>query len=278
MLRAQLGVLRDHFGAQAKGPYEEQRVDLAGGRTAVMVSRSEERDPAVLVIDREQLLWSKLRPTAGILPPVRHLALSPRPDGGVVVFGWVEALHTVAARMWADDSNPFGDFELFEADECDALSAAYAPGRGWVVACSARTGTRVQRMRDDGTLAWGRHGVPLGASSAEPVTIVWDTRSTLMLLQREVTPGGDRFLAFRYDMNARDLWQAPVDLGMSPRTTASAERIDAAYVQGGVVRVQASRSVRAARPIGPIAIEIDSSGKVGAIGAEARLRTPNLDK
>jgi len=259
LLRAQLGILRDHFGADAKGPYEEQRVDLAGGRTAVMVSRTEEREPVVLVIDREQLLWSKLRPTAGILPPVRHLALSPRPDGGVVVFGWVEALHTVAARMWAEDSNPFGDFELFEADGCDALSAAYAPGQGWVVACAARTGTRVQRMRDDGVLAWGRQGVPLGASSPEPVTIVWDTRSTLMLLQREAAPGTGRFLAFRYDTNAHDLWEAPVDLKLTSRTTPVGERIEAVNVRDGLVRVQAARRIPGT---GPFAVEVDSSGKV----------------
>ncbi len=259
LLRAQLGVLRDHFGADAKGPYDEQRVDLAGGRTAVMVSRTGERDPIVLVVDREEIVWSKLRPTGGILPPVRHLALAPRPDGGAAVFGWVEGLRTVAARMWADDSNPFGDFELFEADGCDALSAGYAPGQGWVVACASRTGTRVQRMKDDGTLAWGRNGVPLGAASPEPVTIVWDTRSTLMLLQREAAPGGDRFLAFRYDMNARDMWAAPVDLGISARTTAASERIEAASVRDGVVRVKAPRR---APGTGPPVVEVDSSGKV----------------
>jgi len=262
-LRALLGVLRDHFGADARGPYDAQRVDLAGGRTAVLLTRPDERDPIVLVVDRDQLMWSKLRPTAGILAPVRHLALSPRPDGGVVVFGWVEGLHTVAARMWADDSNPFGDFELFEPDECDALSAAYAPGQGWVVACASRTGTRVQRMRDDGTIAWGRHGVPLGAPSAAPATIVFDTRSTVMLVQRAAAAGGERVLAFRYDMNARDLWEAPVDLKMNGRAATPTERIEAAAVRDGVVRVEAPRRAPGA---GQLAVEVDSSGGVRPVG------------
>jgi hypothetical protein len=263
LLRAQLGVLRDHFGPDSKGPYEVQRVELAGGRTALLVSGTDERDPIVLVVDRDQLLWSKLRPTAGILPPVRHLALSPRPDGGVVVFGWVDGLHTVAARMWVDDSNPFGDFELFEPDECDALSAAYAPRQGWVVACSSRTGTRVQRMREDGTLAWGRHGVPIGASSAGPATIAFDTGSTLIIVQRAAATGGDRLLAFRYDMSAHDLWEAPVDLKMSGRAASSTERIKAGAVREGVVRVEAALGPQGR---GPLAVEVDSQGSVRSAG------------
>jgi hypothetical protein len=268
LLRAQLGVLRDHFGGDAKGPYDGQRVELAGGRTALLVSRTDERDPVVLVVDRDQLSWSKLRPTAGILPPVRHLALSPRPDGGVVVFGWVDALHTVAARMWADDSNPFGDFQLFEPDECDALSAAYAPMHGWVVACSSRTGTRVQRMKEDGTLAWGRHGVPIGASSASPATIIFDTGSTLMILQRAAAEG-DRWLAFRSDMGAHDLWEAPVDLKMGRRAAGSTERIEASAVRDGVVRVEAPRH---ATGDGLGAVEVDSSGGVRPAGRGAAER------
>ncbi len=255
-LRAQLGVLRDHFGADSKGPFDEQRVELPGGRAAFLVSRTDEREPIVLVVGRDELVWSKLRPTAGILPPVRHLALSPRPDGGVAVFGWVEGLHTVAARMWADDGNPFGDFELFTPDGCDALSAGYAPGNGWVVACASRTGTRVQRMRDDCTLAWGRQGVPIGASSASPVTIAFDTRSTLMLVQRSPSIGGDRLLAFRYDMSAHDLWETPVDLGMSARMNAG-DRVEATGVRDGVVRVDAPRP---APGKGPLAVEVDSNG------------------
>jgi len=258
LLRAQLGILRDHFGGDTKGPFEQQRVGLAGGRTAILLSRAEDRDPIVLVVDRDQLLWSKVRPVAGILPPVRHLALAPHPDGGVVVFGWVGGLHTVAARMWADDSNPFGDFELFEPDGCDALSAAYAAGLGWFVACASRTGTRAQRMKEDCTPAWGHNGVPVGTASVGPATLVFDTSSTLVLVQRAAAAGGDRLLAFRYDASAHDLWDAPVDLRTAARA-AGGERVEASRVRDGVVRVESPRHGPGA---GPLAVEVDSSGQV----------------
>jgi hypothetical protein len=258
LLTPHLGMLREHFG-RSTGAYTVQRSDLAGGRTALLLSHADEADPIVLVVDRDQLLWSKPRPTAGILPPVRHLALAPRPDGGVVVFGWVETLRSVAARMWADDSNPFGDFELFEPDACDALSAAYGPGLGWIVACSSRGGTRVQRLREDGTSAWGHYGVPLGApSAAGPATIVFDTPSTVMLLQRAAAAGGQRLLAFRYDAEARDLWDAPADLRETAPPPGAVERIEARTVSSGLVRVDPStRPGRSGAPL-----EIDSSGQV----------------
>ena len=167
LLLPHLATLRDHFGANASGPFEVQRIDLAEGRTAVLVSHPDESDPIVLAFDRDELLWSKPRPTAGILPPVKHLTVLPRPDGGVVIFAWVTSLHMVAARMWGDDGNPFGDFELFAPDACDALSAAYGPGQGWIVACTSRQGTRAQRLREDGAIAWGHDGV--GAGIAERV-------------------------------------------------------------------------------------------------------------
>src|SRR5579884_55597 len=165
-------------------------------------------------VDRDRLAWTKPRPTAGILPPVRHLTIAPGPEGGVVVFGWVAALRTVAARMWADDANPFGDFGLFAAEACDALSAAALRGGGWVVACATSAGTRAQRLRQDITVAWGAAGAPIGAPSAVgPATLVADSSSTFVLVQRAAAVGGDRLLAFRYDLQARPLWGAPVDLG-----------------------------------------------------------------
>jgi hypothetical protein len=260
LLVPQLAMLREHFGPKG-GPYAVQRSDLAGGRTALLVARADETDPIVLVVDRDQLMWSKPCPTAGILPPVRHLALSPRPDGGVVVFGWVEAIRSVAARMWADDSNPFGDFDLFEPDACDSLSAAFGPGFGWVVACASRGGTRVQRLREDGISAWGRYGVPIGApSAAGPATIAFDTASTVTLVQRAAAAGGERLLAFRYDEAAHDLWEVPVDLREATRAPNSAERIEAHTVRSGLVRIDLSaRSGRI--------VEIDSTGRVRPAGS-----------
>ena len=113
----------------------------------------------------------------------------------------------VAARMWGDDGNPFGDFELFAPDACDALSAAYGPGQGWVVACTSRQGTRAQRLREDGAIAWGHEGV--AARIGERVG-PGDDRVRLALfaraLEQVAAVGGDRLLAFRYDPDAQPLW------------------------------------------------------------------------
>jgi hypothetical protein len=263
LLRPYLVALRDHFGVTTQGPFQVQRAELAGGRTAVLVSRADESDPIELTIDRDQLLWSKPRPLAGILPPVKHVTVAPRPDGGVVVFGWVASLRMVAARMWADDGNPFGDFEIFAPGSCDALSAAYAPTIGWIVVCTSPDGTRAQRMREDGTIAWGQDGAKVGASSASgPATIVFDSAQAFLLLERVAAVGGDRLLVFRDDANAQPLWPAPLDLGadFAARGVGGATRVEANVIREGVVRVERPRGVAGSG--GVRAAEIRSGGEV----------------
>jgi hypothetical protein len=243
-----LATLRDHFGA-ARGPFEIQSVELAGGRTAALVTRADEGDPIALAIDRDQLLWSKPRPTAGILAPVKHLTLAPRPDGGAVVFVWVASLHMVAARMWGDDGYPFGDFELFAPPACDALSAAYQPLLGWIVVCSSRVGTRGQRLREDGTIAWGQDGAAMGATSASgPATIVFDSASTLLVIERVAAVGGDRLLVFRHDADAQPLGSTPLDLGTGFAAGGAGDsgRVEAHATGDGVVRVERPRSAKGA--------------------------------
>jgi hypothetical protein len=247
LLIAQLPTLREHFGADPVGPFEVERVTLAGGAAAMLVSKGHDTDPIVLVVDRDRLLWTKKRPVAGILPPVRHLAIAPRPDGGVVVFAWVESLATVAARMWADDSNPFGDFEVFAPDRCDALSAGYAPGFGWVVVCTAPDGARGARMTEDITMPWGHRGVPLGATSAAgPATVAFDSPSSFVLLQRAASARGERVLAYRLDGRGMDLWATPVALDGVGVAAAAGERIRAESLDkdGVLVDAMAGKAVR----------------------------------
>ena len=266
LLLPHLAILRDHFGAGAKGPFDVQHIDLADGRTAVLVSHPDESDPIVIAFDRDQLLWSKLRPTAGILPPVKHLTVLPRPDGGAVIFAWVTSLHMVAARMWADDGNPFGDFELFAPDACDALSAAYGPGQGWIVACTSRQGTRAQRLREDGAIGWGHDGVAIGSASASgPATIAFDSPSSLVLLERVAAVGGDRLLAFRYDPDAQPLWGAPADLGTDAGPTGHAQSI--APDRRVVARVMSDGVVRVERPLGVVGRIAARVAEISAAGA-----------
>jgi hypothetical protein len=258
-----LAPLREHFGAAAKGPFEVQHVDLADGPSAVLVSRADESDPIVLAFDRDQVLWSKPRPAAGILAPVKQITVLPRPDGGAVFFAWVASLHMVAARMWGDDGNPFGDFELFAPDGCDALSAAYGVGRGWVVACTSRQGTRAQRLREDGAIAWGHEGAAIGSTGASgPASIGFDTPSSMMLFERVAAVGGDRLLAFRYDLDAQPLWPSPADLGTDagPSARAADRRVAVRATSEGLVRVD--------RPLGVVGkggarfSEVSSGGAV----------------
>jgi hypothetical protein len=204
LLRPQLAKLREHFAKDARGPFAMQRMDLAVGRVGVLVSRPDESDPIVLALDRDQLLFAKDHPTAGIAPPVLHATLAPAPERGVAVFAYVESMQLVAARMWADDSNPYADIEVFHPDACDALSVAYETGMGWIVACASKTGTRAQRLRDDLTSAWGHAGIAVG--TAGPVgraDISFDGPAAWTLTQRAKAVGGDRTLTFHYGLDGR---------------------------------------------------------------------------
>jgi hypothetical protein len=210
-LRPYLAKLRDHFqdgGKDARGPFALQRAELAEGRAAVLVSRADESDPVVLAIDpvAGQLLFEKGHPVAGIAPPVVHATIAPAPERGVAVFAYVASMHIVAARMWADDANPYADVEVFHPAACDELSVAYRAGTGWLVACASQAGTRAQRLRDDLTGAWGSEGIPVGTNS--PVgraTITFDGPSSWRLAQRAKAVGGDRLLTFRYDVDGQPL-------------------------------------------------------------------------
>ncbi|MDP9034830.1 MAG: hypothetical protein M3O50_08475, partial [Myxococcota bacterium] len=265
LLRPQLAALRAHFGTTARGPFAMQRIELAGGRTAVLVTKPDETAPIVLGLDRDQLVWARPRPTAGIVPPLVHLAIAPRPDGGVALFGYVASMHLVASRMWADDGNPFADLQVFSPAACDALSVAYAPGQGWVVACTSSTGVLAQRVREDGTMAWGALGQRLGTRGVTgPPTIAFDTPTTSILLQRARGVGGDHLLATRYDPEGLPLWAAPVDVGSLPGSApashrAMEERFVAAPVREGVVRVELPRGLEGSRVQ---AAEIGSAGDV----------------
>jgi hypothetical protein len=206
LLRPRLAKLKEHFGPSPGGPFELQRAELASGRTALLVSRADESEPIVLVVDRDRLLFAKERPTAGITPPVLHATIAPGPERGVAVFTWVESMHIVAARMWADDANPFAEVEVFHPEACDALSVAYEASVGWILACSSKTGTRVQRLREDLTGAWGREGIVAG--TVGPVgraRLGFESPVVWTLDQTAKAVGGDRALSFRYSIDATTL-------------------------------------------------------------------------
>ena len=98
-------------------------------------------------------------------------------------------------------------------------------------------------MRDDETVAWSRDGLALGAGGAAgPATILFDTPASFVVLQRAAAVGGDRLVAYRYDLQGEPLWSAPVQVGALPPGGAS-ERWRATGVANGVVRVELPRGL-----------------------------------
>lgn len=235
MLVTQLATLRSHFqrdGGTLGGPFAVQHVERSGGGDGVLVSRADESDPFVMALERGQLVFSKERPVAGITPPVQHVAIAPGPERGIAVFGYVVTLHLVAARMWADDGNPFAEIVVLEAPVCDALAAAYWPPNGWLVACSSKDGTRAQLLRENLTSGWGAAGLVLG--TAGPVVsarIGIDSPTEWTLAQRARAVGGDRTLTFRYDAEAQVVAQpAPQPM---PSSSTSKTRVELGGMTGG---------------------------------------------
>lgn len=228
LLLPQLAKLRGHFeidGGSLRGPFVVQRIERSGGGDGVLVSRADESDPFVMALDRGQLVFSKERPVAGISPPVQHVTIAPGPERGIAVFGYVATLHLVAARMWAEDSNPFAEIVVLESPACDALAAAFWPGNGWLVACSSKEGTRTQLLRENLTSAWGNAGLVLGI--AGPVTsarIAIDSPTEWTLVQRARAVGGDRTLTYRYDAEAQAVVQPQPQPQLQPMPSSSTSK------------------------------------------------------
>ncbi len=213
LLLPQLAALRRHFeedGGTRRGPFVVQRVERSGGGDGVFVSRADESDPFVMGLDRGQLVFSRERPFAGITPPVQHVTIAPGPERGIVAFAYVATVHLVAARMWAEDGNPFANVVVVESPACDALDAAYWPGKGWLVACSSKDGTRMQLLRENLTSAWGSAGLVLGTlGPVASARIAIDSPIEWALVQRIHAVGRDRTRTHRYDADAQPVPRAP---------------------------------------------------------------------
>ncbi len=260
-LAPHMGLLHNHFGRSARGPFLEQRVGFPGARRAILLAREDERDPVLLVVDGARLVWSKERPVAGIQPPVHHLALAAHALGGASVFVYDPPTHLVAGRVWDGDGAPFADFQVLATDACGALSAAFWPGHGVLVVASTPTGPRAQLLRDDGMLAFPREGLAVGARwrAPGPVTVVMDTPESATLFMHATGAGaGDRVEGFRYDASGASLWRAPVNVAV-PHVPDVAERVDVMLDRPGTMRVALPRGATGSRAH---ALRVESSGAV----------------
>jgi hypothetical protein len=217
--------------------------------------------PLVLVTDASgaRLEWSKDRPLAGTRGGSTEIALVAGPHGEVGLAWYDAPTHVVALRRWHADGGVLGDFELLDVDACNALSAIYWPGRGWVAVAAQPGFALAQRLDEQGTLAWGREGrnVAAGVRAGGAVSLALDLDVSLMLLQLGHAGGpparGDapHLLATRLDGAGERLWQAPLDLGEAP-PRADRERVVLERARPGLVRVT----------LGGLDAEIGSTGHV----------------
>jgi hypothetical protein len=259
-------VLGEHFGGEGETPFAVQRVDLAGDRRALLVSRANESDPILLVSEGGPLTWSRPQPLLGLGEPLVHPALTPGSDGGLALFAYSTSLHLVYARMWNRDGTASADHRVLSVEACDALSAARGEALGWIVLCVSSSGARAQRLTSDGATPWGDAGAAVGVASG-PSTIVFDTLGTWMLLGTAKKGDLDHLLAFRYDARGQPLWPGAVDIGVV-HATSRGVRPTAALTSSGAVRIDLPGGVAGSHAN---AADVDSAGAVHLIELQRNL-------
>jgi hypothetical protein len=244
-LAANAGAIRQHFGGTLPPLMDLQVVPLASGRQGLLLGEAaDEPRPIVLLVDATgTALWTKERPLGGITPPARPFAMAPRPDGGLALFVYDEPTKLVAARMWAADGAAYAELMLFELAKCDAISAAWWPGRGWIVVTAFPGGARAQLLREAGSSAWDPSGMPVGEAWRAPATptIVIDPATSSWVLVQHATRGArDHVVVVRYGPQGERIGTA--DLGAVGRVTRSADRIGATLARPGVVKVDLGKT------------------------------------
>jgi hypothetical protein len=232
--------LRAHFGGQIPSPLFAQITPTGGDRRALLAyGEPRQRNPILLGLgDKGELLWTKERPLAGTRQVVTEMVVAPGPLGEVTLLWCDIPTQVVGLRKWGADGTVLADFEVVEVDVCEALSALYWPGRGWVAVASQHGAARAQLLDEHGKRAWGPRGgeLPWSARPSSPVSIAVDSDMSVMLFQVGDPAGGafDRVLAMRYDLLGTALWERPLDLGPAGRSPA---RLVVTRVEPGKVRV-----------------------------------------
>jgi len=158
----------------------------------------------------------------------------------------------VALRKWSWESVVLADFAVAEVDLCEALSALFWPGRGFLVAASAHGAARVQLLDEQGRRAFGPTGaeLPWKARPSAPVALAVDDTSA-MVFQVGDLERPDRLLAMRFDTLGIQLWPRALDLGAA--AGAPSDRPLAVVRAPGEVRVSVAR--------GPTAV-VTSAGSI----------------
>ncbi len=186
-LAAQEALLRDHFGGALPSPLEVQVAALSGERRAFLAAgEARRRNPFLLVTGAKgELLWTKERPLAGTRQVVTEMVVTPGPRGEVALLWCDIPTQVVGLRKWGPDGTVLADFQVLEVDVCEALSALYWPGRGWVAVASQHGAARAQLLDEVGKRSWGPRGIelPWGARPSSPASIAVDTDVSVMVFQ-----------------------------------------------------------------------------------------------
>jgi hypothetical protein len=260
-LAAQTATLVPHFGAGAKGPFAVQRIAIsamgAPVREATLVTRENGASPIVLVTEGAKLLWTKVQPVAGMTPPVEHVTIAPHDALGVALFGWNPANGVVVGRVWADDSNAFGDFEILHLTSCNDVVAGYVPGEGIWIAAETAGGPMLQLLDENNVLQRGRTGLLVGAAprAAAPLSLAIAGGAVFLgWWAAPATPtGDDRFVVGRFVKGKLTgaLAETVIARGTLDRMPLAAE--------GDGVRLGLPRGAKGSKAI---AIAIDATGAV----------------
>jgi hypothetical protein len=93
-------------------------------------------------------------------------------------------------------------------------------------------------MRENGTEALPRSGVPVGATSGVgPTSIAFDSPASFVLVQRAAAVGGERVLAFRYGAQGTQ-WVGPVEVKGLGIARDVDERIRLESLEEGGIRAE----------------------------------------
>jgi len=210
----------DPFPPKLRGG-EVQVAELGyGGRRALLATDQAEAMLVVLENDGKTA-WQKDRPTAGMMPPAKPLAISGGPRGRVAMAACDPPAKSVALRLWDADGSPFADYQVLELETCDALSLLHLPRRGFVVVAVTAGTTRARYVTDEGAFGWSADvGVRSRPDALAPASLAADTDETFVLVQA-ATPNAEKggavhALAFRYDLRGQPVWPNAVDLGVVP--------------------------------------------------------------
>jgi hypothetical protein len=234
--------IRAHFDGGLPAAMDLQAIPLGGSKQALLLSASAtEANPIALLAGADgSALWIKQHPLGGITPPARPFAMAPRPDNGIVLFVYDEPTKLVAARMWDEDGNAYAELIVFELPRCDALSAAWWPGHGWIVVASFPGGARAQLLGEESRSEWDPKGISVGEAwrGAAPATLVIDPATSTWILVQHATRGGvDHVVALRYGADGARIGNRATDLG-AVKVVRTLDRVNASLARPGVAAVE----------------------------------------